>query len=242
MKYCVLLCGLLLMQAVGLSAKERARLQADGVNISRSGDSVHVSFRLKVERLTKDYILRVTPLLYGKDGQHAVLPPLEYGSRTAQIVEWREKRVKEKRKSVSAYHKAGETVAYTFALPYGEWMNGASLRLDAKSKGCCSEEMLPPVLLAADVALIAPVEQPVPVMPELVPAPIVETVAEQLAQENTFLEEWTGSTKSDEAAVADDTETALAIHFPIGKWEVLPDYENNHIALDHLVSVLDKIA
>ena len=166
MKYCVLLCGLLQMQAVGLSAKERARLQADGVNISRSGDSVHVSFRLRVERLTKDYILRVTPLLYGKDGQHAVLPPLEYGSRTAQIVEWREKRGKEKRKSVSAYHKAGETVAYTFALPYGEWMNGASLRLDAKSKGCCSEEMLPPVLLAADVALIAPVEQPVPVMSE----------------------------------------------------------------------------
>lgn len=242
MKYCVLLCGLLLMQAVGLSAKERARLQADGVNISRSGDSVHVSFRLRVERLTKDYILRVTPLLYGKDGQHAVLPPLEYGSRMAQIVEWREKRVKEKRKSVSAYHKAGGTVAYTFALPYGEWMNGASLRLDAKSKGCCSEEMLPPVLLAADVALIAPVKQPVPVMPELVPAPIVETVAEQLAQENTFLEEWTGSTRSDEASVADDTETALAIHFPIGKWEVLPDYENNHIALDHLVSVLNKIA
>lgn len=130
------------MQAVGLSAKERARLQADGVNISRSGDSVHVSFRLRVERLTKDYILRVTPLLYGKGGQHAVFPPLEYGSRTAQIVEWREKRVKEKRKSVSAYHKAGGTVAYTFALPYGEWMNGASLRLDAKSKGfaakkCC---------------------------------------------------------------------------------------------------------
>ena len=49
MKYCVLLCGLLLMQAVGLSAKERARLQADDVDISRSGDSVHVSFRLKVE-------------------------------------------------------------------------------------------------------------------------------------------------------------------------------------------------
>ncbi len=189
MKYCVLLCGLLLMQAVGLSAKERARLQADDVNISRSGDSVHVSFRLKVERLAKDYILRVTPLLYGKDGQQAVLPPLEYGSRTAQIVEWREKRVKEKRKSASAYHKSGEEVAYTFVLPYGEWMNGASLRLDAKSKGCCSEEMLPPVLLAEDVALIVPVEQPVPVMPELVPAPVVESVAEQLAQENTFLEE-----------------------------------------------------
>ena len=154
------------MQAVGLSAKERARLQADDVNISRSGDSVHVSFRLKVERLAKDYILRVTPLLYGKDGQQAVLPPLEYGSRTAQIVEWREKRVKEKRKSASAYHKAGEAVAYTFVLPYGEWMNGASLRLDAKSKGCCSEEMLPPVLLAEDVALATPAELFVPVIPE----------------------------------------------------------------------------
>ena len=47
------------------------------------------------------------------------ISPLEYGSRTAQIVEWREKRVKEKRKSASAYHKAGEAVAYTFVLPYG---------------------------------------------------------------------------------------------------------------------------
>lgn len=240
MKYCVLLCGLLLMQAVGLSAKERARLQADDVNISRSGDSVHVSFRLKVERLAKDYILRVTPLLYGKDGQQAVLPPLEYGSRTAQIVEWREKRVKEKRKSASAYHKAGEAVAYTFVLPYGEWMNGTSLRLDAKSKGCCSEEMLPPVLLAEDVALATPVELFVPVIPEA--KLVTETVADKLAQENGFLAPWTGSIGSKEDIARYKDEATLIVYFPVGKWAIQPDYENNLSRLDHLLSVLNKIA
>lgn len=228
------------MQAVGLSAKERARLQADDVNISRSGDSVHVSFRLKVERLAKDYILRVTPLLYGKDGQQAVLPPLEYGSRTAQIVEWREKRVKEKRKSASAYHKAGEAVAYTFVLPYGEWMNGASLRLDAKSKGCCSEEMLPPVLLAEDVALATPAELFVPVIPEA--KLVTETVADKLAQENGFLAPWTGSIGSKEDIARYKDEATLIVYFPVGKWAIQPDYENNLSRLDHLLSVLNKIA
>ena len=239
MKYCVLLCGLLLMQAVGLSAKEQTRLQADDVNISRSGDSVHVSFRLKVERLTKDYVLRVTPLLYGKDGRQAALPQLEYGSRTAQIVEWREKRVKEKRKSASAYHKAGEAVIYTHVFPYGEWMNGASLRLDAKSKGCCGEEMLPPVLLAEDVALATPVELFVPVMPET--KLVTETVADKLAQENGFLEPWTGSIGSKEDVARYKDEATLIVFFPTGKWEILHDYENNRSRLEHLLSVLNKI-
>ena len=239
MKYCVLLCGLLLMQAVGLSAKEQTRLQADDVNISRSGDSVHVSFRLKVERLTKDYVLRVTPLLYGKDGRQAALPQLEYGSRTAQIVEWREKRVKEKRKSASAYHKAGEAVIYTHVFPYGEWMNGASLRLDAKSKGCCGEEMLPPVLLAEDVALATPAELFVPVMPET--KLVTETVADKLAQENGFLEPWTGSIGSKEDVARYKDEATLIVFFPTGKWEILHDYENNRSRLEHLLSVLNKI-
>ena len=90
MKYSVLLCGLLLMQAVGLSAKEQVRLSADDVTIGRTGDSVRVSFRLNVAGLGKDYVLKVTPLLRGKGGQETELPKLNYGSRRAQIVEWRE--------------------------------------------------------------------------------------------------------------------------------------------------------
>lgn len=75
-------------------------------------------------------------------------------------------------------------------------MNGASLRLDAKSKGCCSEEMLPPVLLAEDVALATPAELFVPVIPET--KLVTETVADKLAQENGFLAPWTGSIGSKE--------------------------------------------
>mgnify|MGYP000811237216 CR=1 FL=1 len=90
MKCSVLLCGLLLMQAVGLSAKEQVRLSADDVKMVRSEDSVRVSFRLNVGGLGRDYVLKVTPLLRGKGGQEACLPKLNYGSRRAQIVEWRE--------------------------------------------------------------------------------------------------------------------------------------------------------
>lgn len=98
MKCSVLLCGLLLMQAVGLSAKEQVRLSADDVKMVRSEDSVRVSFRLNVGGLGRDYVLKVTPLLRGKGGQEACLPKLNYGSRRAQIVEWREGGMKRRRR------------------------------------------------------------------------------------------------------------------------------------------------
>ena len=66
MKCSVLLCGLLLMQAVGLSAKEQVRLSADDVKMVRSEDSVRVSFRLNVGGLGRDYVLKVC-LLYTSD-------------------------------------------------------------------------------------------------------------------------------------------------------------------------------
>lgn len=140
MKYSVLLCGLLLMQAVGLSAKEQVRLSADDVTIGRTGDSVRVSFRLNVAGLGKDYVLKVTPLLRGKGGQETELPKLNYGSRRAQIVEWREGGMKKTQAVAPAYNKAGEALLYTHTFPYAEWMEGAAFCLEAQSAGCCSKE------------------------------------------------------------------------------------------------------
>ena len=140
MKYSVLLCGLLLMQAVGLSAKEQVRLSADDVTIGRTGDSVRVSFRLNVAGLGKDYVLKVTPLLRGKGGQETEPPKLNYGSRRAQIVEWREGGMKKTQAVAPAYNKAGEALLYTHTFPYAEWMEGAAFCLEAQSAGCCSKE------------------------------------------------------------------------------------------------------
>ena len=92
-------------------------------------------------------------------------------------------------------------------------MNGASLRLDAKSKGCCSEEMLPPVLLAEDVALATPAELFVPVIPEA--KLVTETVADKLAQENGFLAPWTGSIGSKEDIARYKDEATLIVYFPV---------------------------
>lgn len=69
MKCSVLLCGLLLMQAVGLSAKEQVRLSADDVKMVRSEDSVRVSFRLNVGGLGRDYVLKVTRCCVARAGR-----------------------------------------------------------------------------------------------------------------------------------------------------------------------------
>lgn len=156
MKCSVLLCGLLLMQAVGLSAKEQVRLSADDVKMVRSEDSVRVSFRLNVGGLGRDYVLKVTPLLRGKGGQEACLPKLNYGSRRAQIVEWREGGMKKTQAVAPAYNKAGEELLYTHTLPYNDWMEGASSIWKRRARavaakrrcspcGCWTMRCLPPL-------------------------------------------------------------------------------------------------
>ena len=239
MKYSVLLCGLLLMQAVGLSAKEQVRLSADDVTIGRTGDSVRVSFRLNVAGLGKDYVLKVTPLLRGKGGQETELPKLNYGSRRAQIVEWREGGMKKTQAVAPAYNKAGEAQLYTHTFPYADWMEGAAFRLEAQSAGCCSKETLPPLRLLDKAMLATPAELFVPVVPRSEP---VIPVVEQLAQENKFLGVWTGSVGSKEDIDRYRDEATLVVYFPVGSVQVLPEFENNRAQLDHLLSVLNKIA
>lgn len=239
MKCSVLLCGLLLMQAVGLSAKEQVRLSADDVKMVRSEDSVRVSFRLNVGGLGRDYVLKVTPLLRGKGGQEACLPKLNYGSRRAQIVEWREGGMKKTQAVAPAYNKAGEELLYTHTLPYNDWMEGASLHLEAQSEGCCSKETLQSLRLLDNAMLATPAELFVPVVPRSEP---VIPVVEQLAQENKFLGVWTGSVGTKEDIDRYKDEATLVVYFPVGSVRVIPEFENNRAQLDHLLSVLDKIA
>ena len=239
MKCSVLLCGLLLMQAVGLSAKEQVRLSADDVKMVRSEDSVRVSFRLNVGGLGRDYVLKVTPLLRGKGGQEACLPKLNYGSRRAQIVEWREGGMKKTQAVAPAYNKAGEELLYTHTLPYNDWMEGASLHLEAQSEGCCSKETLQSLRLLDNAMLATPAELFVPVVPRSEP---VIPVVEQLAQENKFLGVWTGSVGTKEDIDRYKDEATLVVYFPVGSVRVVPEFENNRANLEHLLSVLDKIA
>lgn len=219
MKCSVLLCGLLLMQAVGLSAKEQVRLSADDVKMVRSEDSVRVSFRLNVGGLGRDYVLKVTPLLRGKGGQEACLPKLNYGSRRAQIVEWREGGMKKTQAVAPAYNKAGEELLYTHTLPYNDWMEGASLHLEAQSEGCCSKETLQSLRLLDNAMLATPAELFVPVVPRSEP---VIPVVEQLAQENKFLGVWTGSVGTKEDIDRYKDEATLVVYFPVGSVRVVP--------------------
>ena len=184
-------------------------------------------------------MLKVTPLLRGKGGQEACLPKLNYGSRRAQIVEWREGGMKKTQAVAPAYNKAGEELLYTHTLPYNDWMEGASLHLEAQSEGCCSKETLQSLRLLDNAMLATPAELFVPVVPRSEP---VIPVVEQLAQENKFLGVWTGSVGTKEDIDRYKDEATLVVYFPVGSVRVVPEFENNRAQLDHLLSVLDKIA
>ena len=67
-------------------------------------------------------------------------------------------------------------------------------------------------------------------------------VVEQLAQENKFLGVWTGSVGTKEDIDRYKDEATLVVYFPVGSVRVIPEFENNRAQLDHLLSVLDKIA
>ena len=50
-------------------------------------------------------------------GRKTELPKLNYGSRRAQIVEWREGGMKKTQAVAPAYNKAGEALLYTHTVP-----------------------------------------------------------------------------------------------------------------------------
>lgn len=138
-----------------------------------------------------------------------------------------------------AYNKAGEELLYTYTLPYNDWMEGASLHLEAQSEGCCSKETLQSLRLLDNAMLATPAELFVPVVPRSEP---VIPVVEQLAQENKFLGVWTGSVGTREDIDRYKDEATLVVYFPVGSVRVVPEFENNRANLEHLLSVLDKIA
>ncbi len=234
MKYYILLGSFLLMQADGMYAKEQVKVAADGTSVSRSGDSVRVSFKLNVSGLKKEYILGITPVLYGSGGMQETLPAIRYGSRTAQIQAWRDTGNRS-----ATYYKEGEEMLYTHTLLYREWMGSVGLRLEAVNRGCCDERTLAPLALAENVVLATPAERFAPELAQ--PEPVVP-VADKLAEKNSFLEAWKGSIGDKEDITRYREEATLVVYFPVGRAEILPDFENNEERLNHLLDVLNKIA
>ena len=169
----------------GSLAQARNEMVIKGLRIVRQNDQVVVSFDAEIDRRTvsDDQTLNFTPVLCA-GSQKARLPiTLVIRSNRASISASRRQMtsgrpVNDPRTTIVTGN--GGRVSYRASVPYQDWMEGASLRLDRVMRKCCSEQPLQDVMLAENVlrtdqpamAAVAPAPAPAP-QPAPAPAPVV---------------------------------------------------------------------
>ena len=111
-----------------------------------------------------------------------------------------------------------DILAYTDSVPYEEWMDGATLRIDTEVTGCCDR-----ALESSSGPVLARYEEPEPA-----PIPFVANYVYVRPDANVEVKE---RSISGEAYVV----------FQAGKSEVVPKYQNNEAELAKIRATIDSV-
>ncbi|WP_295939150.1 hypothetical protein [uncultured Alistipes sp.] len=159
----------------------------------------------------------------------------------------------------ATFARTGGTVHYSASVPYQEWMEGATLNLEALSVGCCSASPLVSQVMADELKLqptqteyaemIAgattadsnrPADELHPEHPQSEVTPIEAeplTTASKLEESYTFI-----APASDYKPIApgelyvEDREGTIRIQFPVGSFAVQRSYGDNEQSITDLMS------
>lgn len=209
-------------------------------------DSVCVHFSISASGLSSNYRLELTPVLYNKEeSQSLTLPAARITGRHNLRSEQRKTlfgKKEQREAAVSALSvptaSVDDTLHYTTFLPYAAWMNGASLRVDSYMRGCCNSQMLLPVVVASDLALVLP--QPPATQPEMERTVMtVLSPAQELAKIETFIypmDNYSNDKKNGRFFLDKD---ALRIYFAQSKSDIDPTFRDNTTTLRRLEHALD---
>lgn len=142
------------------------------VRMERQNESLIVNFTVEVPKhaVRSNYKQFLVPVVYHGD-KNALLPGIELTGRNKARREKQERLLAGASEDISGgiIAREGETVVYMTSIPYAEWMDTLSLRLDRMEEGCCKTEALTGLLLAERVRM-NPEIPPVPVVEPVVPA------------------------------------------------------------------------
>ncbi|MEG1650050.1 MAG: hypothetical protein RR277_09185, partial [Rikenellaceae bacterium] len=127
-------------------AKERKNISIDNLKVERSGDNLNLSFKALCNASydKHSYKMFLTPVLFnGSDAQN--LKPIIIETRRSKIVDFRNRT----EIPIGSFAvRKGDEVLYNITIPYKEWMDGSSLRIDRMVSGCCNEKPLAPIIIA----------------------------------------------------------------------------------------------
>ncbi len=216
-----------------------ADVKIDSASVRRSGDSVHVDFKMTVPPRTvgSDYVQRFTPVI--KNGADSVaLDEIEIVGKRMQKLRRREEVLSGKKYEVTPYRtENGSEMQYEVVLPYETWMGHSpvELSLQCEREGCCKVMPLPGITVCHDVRLRPPY------VPQVAPVEPIQSVAERLAEVEKVLYPMTAYEPYSESMQVWRDKGALKVFFPLDKADLNRDYRNNGETLDKIVNILQQI-
>lgn len=215
--------------AVVLLAIQASAQKITDYKVFEKDNNVTVSFTAVLDKLPSSQKLTLTPVLYNGTHNKALEPILLVG---------RNKAISEKRDGDTNFlrSKNGLSVPYTVSIPYQEWMDEVSLRIDRKTESCCNEEVLSPLAIVKEkpIRYDVKVSPLAPVAPELTPIQRLDIEAPYLYP----MSEYQAVTDNFDAMRA---EGALIIRFRQGASTVDPAFADNRKSLEEVRKVLELI-
>jgi outer membrane protein OmpA-like peptidoglycan-associated protein len=210
------------------------------VEVKRNGASADVTFRLDVpSRVVKsDESVALLPVL--TDGNYRVsLPAVIIQGRRAAKLQQRYEWVADKEIDYSRarFVEPGTTLDYRASVVMQQWMEGATLRLESASWGCCSSEIDGTRILASNLMPYVEqyrevVEMPDPVLPK--------STGDTLARTFRFVIP-ESQYRADEPIYDEDRENALIIYYRQGRSAIEPGFSDNTQTLRNLTAAVDAL-
>lgn len=234
-----LLILLFLVWTAAAAVAQYYPLHIENLTVEKQAETVVVSFFAattpeRLGNLTLAYIPVIT------DGQYRVsLPAVVLQDKRAFRAwsrhEWAADTLA--RYENAFYADRGNVVDYQEELPFQYWMHGARVELETVVAGCGNSHREMSLLQCG----ILPALEPVPVLlPE--PAPTVEhvpTIGERLAEAFSFVLPASEFDLDQPLRFYDDErDNALTIYYKLDRFNIEPDYADNHRTLMNLLAAI----
>lgn len=202
-------------------------VQISNESVIRNNDKVTVSFTARIDRISTNDKLTITPVLYADGAQKSLAPVVVMG---------RNKKISEKRVGSPQGEQTGKAILYTVTIPFEKWMYGSSLRIDRKLEGCCTKQTLASYQIAG-----SRITRPEPVVTYAKEAVPQVSQIQQLKKNMPFLLPMTDYKVANGSFDALREKGLLTVYFEQAGTTIDPQYKDNAKSLEQVRKVLKLI-
>jgi outer membrane protein OmpA-like peptidoglycan-associated protein len=228
---------IMLVCAAGVAAQTPT---ISSVEVNRNGTSADIAFRLEVPRrvVASDMSMALLPVI--TDGTYSVsLPAIIVQGKRAARLQQRHDWVSDREIDYSRarFVSPGSVSNYRTSVKMQQWMEGATLRLESLTWGCCSSQTGEVRILASNLMPYEQqwkevVEQPVPDLPK--------STGDTLARTFRFVIP-ESQYRADEPIYDEDRENALIIYYRQGRSAIESAFSDNAQTLENLSAAVDAL-